>query len=67
MRHHAYVTVNASIRSKAEGKLREVERALDEVVSAAARDRDLRIEARLKRGAGKVKGAVGRVQKAVGK
>lgn len=58
--------MKASTKSEAESKLREVEGALQEAVGEAARNRDLQAEG--KRGKGvKVQGAVGRVEKAVGK
>lgn len=52
--------MKASTRSKAEGKLREVEAALKEAVSEAAKNRDLQAEGRREK-------SVGRVEKAGGK
>jgi uncharacterized protein YjbJ (UPF0337 family) len=59
--------VKASTRSKAEGKLREVEGALKEAVGEAAMNRDLQAEGRRVQRVGKVQGTVGRGEKAVGR
>jgi uncharacterized protein YjbJ (UPF0337 family) len=59
--------IKSSTRNRAEDKLREVEGALTEAVSAAARDRDLEAEGKREKKVGWVQGAVGRVQRAVGR
>jgi uncharacterized protein YjbJ (UPF0337 family) len=59
--------MKASTRNRAEGKLREVEAALKEAVAAAAKDRDLELERKREKRVGKVQGAVGRIEKAVGR
>jgi uncharacterized protein YjbJ (UPF0337 family) len=59
--------MKASTRNRAEGKLREVEGALKEAIGAAARDRDVEVEGKRKKRAGRVQGGVGRVQRAVGR
>jgi uncharacterized protein YjbJ (UPF0337 family) len=54
--------MRASTKARAEGKLREVEGALEDAVGAAARDRD-RVEGMLGKQLPKVQGAPGRVKK----
>jgi uncharacterized protein YjbJ (UPF0337 family) len=59
--------MKASTRSKAEGKLREVEGALEEAVADAARNRDRPVERKREKRVGTVQRAVGCLEKAVGK
>ena len=56
-----------STNDRVKGKLREVEGALKEAVGAAAKDRDLQIRGKVEKNVGKAQGALGRVEKAVGK
>jgi uncharacterized protein YjbJ (UPF0337 family) len=72
--YHQYVRrrlkvkpIKASTRIRAEGKLREVEGALKEIVGAAALDRDLEAEGKHEKRVGKAQGVVGRVAKALGR
>jgi uncharacterized protein YjbJ (UPF0337 family) len=59
--------MKTSTWNRAEGKLREVEGALKEAVAAATRNRNLDVDGKFEKRVGKIQGAMGRVQKAVGK
>jgi uncharacterized protein YjbJ (UPF0337 family) len=65
--HEEVEFMKPSTNDRVKGKLREVEGSLKEAVGAAAKDRDLQIRGKVEKNVGKAQGALGRVEKAVGK
>jgi uncharacterized protein YjbJ (UPF0337 family) len=59
--------MKTSTWNRAESKLREVEGALKEAVGAAARNRNLDVDGKFEKRVGKIQGAMGPMQRAVGK
>jgi uncharacterized protein YjbJ (UPF0337 family) len=56
-----------STKDRAEGKVREMKGTLKEVVGTAAGDQDLEVRGKVEKNVGRLQGAAGRVEKAVGK